>query len=53
MFSHGLCFFLLFQIVQQIVYADVHRLLVVDEANRLKGIVSLSDILKFLTHPRQ
>ena len=46
-----LCTLNALQIIDQIVEADVHRLVVVDEEKRLKGVVSLSDILKFLTRP--
>jgi len=35
-------------IVERIVKAEVHRLVVVDRDNRVEGIVSLSDILSFL-----
>ncbi len=43
------CMFMcLTQIIDRIVAANVHRLVVVDDEKRLKGIVSLSDILSFL-----
>jgi 5'-AMP-activated protein kinase, regulatory gamma subunit len=35
-------------VVEAIVKAEVHRIIVTDENGRLAGIVSLSDILKFL-----
>uniref|UniRef100_A0A0R3U0W5 5'-AMP-activated protein kinase subunit gamma-1 n=1 Tax=Rodentolepis nana TaxID=102285 RepID=A0A0R3U0W5_RODNA len=41
------------EIIDIIVDAEVHRLVVVDEAQHVLGIVSLSDILRFLIqkHP--
>lgn len=35
-------------IMERIVNKEVHRLVIVDEENRVKGIVSLSDILTFI-----
>jgi len=35
-------------IMERIVKKEVHRLVIVDEENRVKGIISLSDILKFI-----
>ncbi|KAI1288097.1 5'-AMP-activated protein kinase subunit gamma-2 [Halotydeus destructor] len=37
------------QVMEKIVKAEVHRLVVVDEADRVIGMISLSDILSFLT----
>lgn len=38
----------LMTIVEMIVRAEVHRLVVVDHDKKVKGIISLSDILRFL-----
>ncbi|KAG1681393.1 5'-AMP-activated protein kinase subunit gamma-2 [Nymphon striatum] len=40
-------------VMERICKAEVHRLVVVDDANRVKGVISLSDILKSLVnkHP--
>jgi len=38
----------LFQVMERIVKAEVHRLVIVDEDNVVCGVVSLSDILTFL-----
>lgn len=38
----------LFTIMERIVRAEVHRLVVVDEADRVTGIISLSDLLLYL-----
>ena len=38
----------LLQVMEKIVKAEVHRLVVVDEDDHVDGIVSLSDILTFL-----
>merc|ERR1712241_82088 len=38
----------LFAVMEKIVKAEVHRLVVVDENNRVMGVVSLSDILSYL-----
>jgi hypothetical protein len=35
-------------VVDKIVRAEVHRLIIVDDSNYVAGIVSLSDILNFL-----
>lgn len=35
-------------IMERIVNKEVHRLVIVDEENRVKGIISLSDILTFI-----
>lgn len=35
-------------IVEMIVRAEVHRLVVVDDDKKVTGIISLSDILRFL-----
>eukprot|EP00731_Ephydatia_muelleri_P030371 Em0021g894a len=37
-----------YTILRRIVATKVHRLVVVDEQHRVKGVISLSDILKFL-----
>ena len=38
----------LFSVMETIVKAEVHRLVVVDEDNKVCGVISLSDILSFL-----
>ena len=38
----------LFCVMERIVKAEVHRLVVVDEENRVTGVISLSDILNYL-----
>jgi len=38
----------LFSVMEKIVKAEVHRLVIVDENNRVMGVVSLSDILSYL-----
>jgi hypothetical protein len=38
----------LFAVMERIVKAEVHRLVVVDEDNKVTGVISLSDILNFL-----
>jgi 5'-AMP-activated protein kinase regulatory gamma subunit len=38
----------LFEVMEKIVKAEVHRLVVVDDDNRVMGVVSLSDILSYL-----
>jgi len=38
----------LFSVMESIVKAEVHRLVVVDEENKVCGVISLSDILSFL-----
>ncbi|VDK86221.1 unnamed protein product [Dibothriocephalus latus] len=40
-------------IIDKIVDAGVHRLVVIDEGNHVLGIVSLSDILRFLINENQ
>ncbi|CAH8570143.1 5'-AMP-activated protein kinase subunit gamma-1 [Schistosoma haematobium] len=37
-------------VMVKIVESGVHRLIIVDENNKVEGIISLSDILKFLTN---
>lgn len=39
---------LLLQTMDQMVRANVHRLVVVDDEGRLEGILSLSDVLRFI-----
>lgn len=36
------------KVVEKIVKADVHRIVVVDDRDRVLGVISLSDILSFL-----
>ena len=38
----------LFSVMESIVKAEVHRLVVVDEEKKVCGVISLSDILSFL-----
>lgn len=38
----------LFAVMERIVKAEVHRLVVVDDDNKVTGVISLSDILNFL-----
>jgi len=38
----------LFTVMERIVKAEVHRLVVVDDDNKVTGVISLSDILNFL-----
>jgi len=38
----------LFAVMERIVKAEVHRLVVVDDENKVTGVISLSDILNFL-----
>ncbi|XP_022235181.1 5'-AMP-activated protein kinase subunit gamma-2-like, partial [Limulus polyphemus] len=38
----------LLSVLETLVKAEVHRLVIVDDENRVVGVVSLSDILKFL-----
>merc|ERR1712038_1879056 len=38
----------LFSVMEKIVKAEVHRLVIVDENNRVMGVISLSDILSYL-----
>merc|ERR1719412_1151270 len=38
----------LFSVMEKIVKAEVHRLVIVDDENRVMGVVSLSDILSYL-----
>lgn len=40
----------LFTIMEKIVKAEVHRLVVVDEEERVAGVISLSDILQVSTY---
>ncbi|XP_018647266.1 AMP-activated protein kinase, gamma regulatory subunit, putative [Schistosoma mansoni] len=37
-------------VMVKIVESGVHRLIIIDENNKVEGIISLSDILKFLTN---
>jgi 5'-AMP-activated protein kinase regulatory gamma subunit len=38
----------LFAVMENIVKAEVHRLVVIDETGRVCGVISLSDILSYL-----
>ena len=38
----------MFSVMESIVKAEVHRLVVVDEEKKVCGVISLSDILSFL-----
>ena len=38
----------LFAVMERIVKAEVHRLVVVDDENKVTGVISLSDILNYL-----
>ena len=38
----------LFHVMENIVKAEVHRLVIIDEDSKVCGVVSLSDILSFL-----
>ena len=38
----------LFAVMERIVKAEVHRLVVVDDENKVTGVISLSDILTYL-----
>ena len=38
----------LFAVMERIVKAEVHRLVVVDDDNKVTGVISLSDILTYL-----